>query len=125
MPDTRKYTEAQKKSAKKWDAVNLDRLSIALPKGSREAIKAHAATLGESANAFIKRAIDSQMERDGGGTASEIVQQAEGTTQGTGVVSLPSQTLEAAQEAAQAAGETVPQFIERAVEMQAKRDKGD
>ena len=59
-----KYTEAQKQSARKWDAANLDRLSIALPKGSREAIKAHAAALGESTNAFIKRAIDCQMERD-------------------------------------------------------------
>ena len=123
MPDTRKYTEAQKKSAKKWDAVNLDRLSIALPKGSREAIKAHAAALGESTNAFIKRAIDSQMERDGGGTASEIVQQAEGTTQGAGVVSLPSETLEAAQRAAEAAGEALPQFVARAVEAQAQRDE--
>ena len=120
MSDTRKYTEAQKKSAKKWDAVNLDRLSIALPKGSRETIKAHAAAHGESVNGFIKRAVDSQMERDSTGSPQE----AAGGPQGAGVV-LPSETLEAAQEAAQAAGETVPQFIERAVEMQAKRDKGD
>ena len=116
MSDTRKYTEAQKKSAKKWDAVNLDRLSIALPKGSREAIKAHAATLGESANAFIKRAIDNQIAQDSSGTAPE-------STAGAGVVSLPSDTLKTVQEAAQATGETVPQFVERAVETQAQRDK--
>ena len=121
MPDTRKYTEAQKKSAKKWDAVNLDRLSIALPKGSRDTIKAHAAVHGESVNSFIGRAISETMERDGADRPQEAV----GGPQGAGVVSLPSQTLEVAQEAAQAAGETVPQFIERAVEMQAKRDKGD
>ena len=118
-----KYTEARKEGNRKWDAANLDRLSLALPKGSREAIKAHAAALGESTNAFIKRAIDSQMERDGGGTASEIVQQAEGTTQGAGVVSLPSQTLEAAQRAAEAVGETVVDFMRRAVDTQAQRDE--
>ena len=118
-----KYTEARKEGNRKWDAANLDRLSLALPKGSRETIKAHAAALGESTNAFIKRAIDSQMERDGGGTASEIVQQAEGTTQGTGVVSLPSQTLEAAQRAAEAVGETVVDFMRRAVDTQAQRDE--
>lgn len=60
----RKYTEAQKQSAKKWDAANLDRLSIALPAGSKDKIKAHAQTMGESVNAFIGRAITETMERD-------------------------------------------------------------
>lgn len=57
-------SEAQKKSAAKWDAANLDRLSLALPAGSRDAIKAHAAQRGESVNAFIGRAIREQMRRD-------------------------------------------------------------
>lgn len=60
----RKYTEAQKKSAKKWDAANLDRLSVALPTGSKDKIKTHAQTTGESVNAFIRRAVECQMERD-------------------------------------------------------------
>lgn len=64
MSDARKYTEAQKKSAKKWDDANLDRLSIALPKGQKELIKAHAADRGESVNAFIGRAIDETIKRD-------------------------------------------------------------
>lgn len=59
-------SEAQKKSAAKWDAKNLDRLSLALPAGSRDAIKAHAAQHGESVNAFIGRAIREQMQRDNG-----------------------------------------------------------
>ena len=63
MPE-RKYTEAQKQSAKKWDAANLDRLSIALPKGDKETIKAHAAERGESVNGFIKRAVNETMDRD-------------------------------------------------------------
>lgn len=57
-------SEAQKKSAAKWDAKNLDRLSLALPAGSREEIKAHAAQRGESVNAFIGRAIREQIQRD-------------------------------------------------------------
>ena len=118
MSDTRKYTEAQKQSAKKWDAVNLDRLSLALPKGSREVIKAHAAALGESTNAFIKRAIDCQMERDDIGGPQEATRQ----PTGAGVVSLPPDTLEAAQMAAEATGEAVEDFLARAVETQAQRD---
>ena len=46
MSDTRKYTEAQKRSAKKWDAANLDRVSIAMPKGKKDDIKAAAAAGG-------------------------------------------------------------------------------
>ena len=60
----RKYTEAQKKSAQKWDAANLDRVSIAMPKGKKDIIKAHAEAHSESVNGFINRAIDETMERD-------------------------------------------------------------
>lgn len=59
-----KYTEARKEGNRRWDAANLDRMSIALPKGSKERIKAHANSTGESVNAFIGRAIDETMERD-------------------------------------------------------------
>ena len=61
----RKYTEAQKQSAKKWDSANLDRLSVALPKGTKERIQAHAAAHNESVNGFIGRAINEAMQRDG------------------------------------------------------------
>lgn len=114
-----KYTEARKEGNRKWDAANLDRLSIALSKGSREAIKAHAVAQGESTNAFIKRAIDCQMERDG---ASGPPSATGAPTAPTGV-SLPPDALEAAQQAAEAAGEAVADFIRRAVETQALRDK--
>lgn len=59
-----KYTEARKEGNRKWDAANLDRISIAMPKGRKEIIKAHAEARGESVNAFINRAIDETMERD-------------------------------------------------------------
>ena len=64
MPDSRKYTEAQKQSARKWDAANLDRISIAVPKGQKDTIKAHAEARGESVNGFVNRAIAETMERD-------------------------------------------------------------
>lgn len=60
-----KYTEARKNGNRKWDAANLDRLSIALPKGRREQIKIFAAAHGESVNAFISRAIEETMKRGG------------------------------------------------------------
>ena len=59
-----KYTEARKEGNRKWDAANLDRISIALPKGKKDEIKAHAESCGESVNSFIGRAIESQIERD-------------------------------------------------------------
>lgn len=60
-----KYTEARKEGNRKWDAANLDRLSVAVPKGKKDLIKAHAEAQGESVNAFINRAIDETMEREG------------------------------------------------------------
>ncbi len=114
-----KYTEARKEGNRKWDAANLDRLSIALPKGSRETIKAHAAAQGESTNAFIKRAIDCQMERDG----ADGPQEATGAAAVTLAVSLPPEALEAAQQAAGRTGEAVVDFLARAAQAQAKRDE--
>ncbi len=59
-----KYTEARKEGNRRWDSANLDRLSIALPKGSKNAIKTHAESHKESVNAFIGRAIHETIERD-------------------------------------------------------------
>ena len=64
MPESQKYTEARKRGNRKWDAANLDRISIAVPKGHKDAIKAHAEARGESVNGFVNRAISETMERD-------------------------------------------------------------
>ena len=58
------YSEARKNANKTWDSKNLDRLSSALPKGSKDALKAHAESQGESINAFIKRAITEVTDMD-------------------------------------------------------------
>ena len=59
-----KYTEARKTANKTWDSKNLDRISVALPKGSKDALKAHAESTGESMNAFICRAVMEVTEMD-------------------------------------------------------------
>ncbi len=64
MAETQKYTEAKKKGNRKWDAANLDRLSLAVPKGRKAEIQAHAQGMGETVNGFLKRAIEETIERD-------------------------------------------------------------
>lgn len=60
----RKYTEGVKQSNRKWDAANLDRVSIAMSKGKKDEIKAAASAAGESMNQYIVTAIDQRMERE-------------------------------------------------------------
>lgn len=57
-------SKAQQKATNKYIASNYDRINLTVPKGRKAAIQAHAAEHGESANAFIARAIEETMERD-------------------------------------------------------------
>ena len=111
-------SKSQQKAVHKYVKANYDRMELTVPKGRKELIKAHAAAQGESVNSFINRTIDQAIARDTTGTTPAVA----GNTSEAGAVSLPSDTLKAAQEAAEAAGEAVPQFIARAVETQAQRD---
>lgn len=119
MSDSQKYTEAKKRGNRKWDAANLDRLSIAVPKGRKEAIKAHAEAQGESVNGFIGRAIEETMERDKGGPGAAAPPW-EGAPPREDLLS--PEAIQEARKAAESAGETVPAFLERAVTTQAQRD---
>ena len=112
-------SKAQQKAVAKYDAKAYDKTLLRLPKGRLDVVRDHAASLGESVNGFIGRAILEAMERDGGGAAApgaalvvERVlaeasvgrpQEAAESTQGAGAA-LPFDTLEAAQRAADAAG---------------------
>ena len=60
----RKYTEAQKRSAQKWDAANLDRMSVAAPQGTKERWKEAAADRGKSLNQFIVDAVESEISKE-------------------------------------------------------------
>lgn len=62
--DNMPVSKAQQASVNKYVKANYDRINVTIPKGRKDEIKAHAATRGESVNAFITRAIDETMERD-------------------------------------------------------------
>lgn len=109
-------SKAQQKATNKYILKAYDRINLTVLKGRKDIIQAHAATQGESVNGFINRAIDSQMEQDASSGPVEA-------PQGAGDIPASPSTLKAAREAAEAAGEALPDFVERAVETQAKRDK--
>ena len=114
-------SKAQQKAQNKWIAKAYDRVNLTLPKGQKDVVQAHATARNESVNGFIGRAIAETMARDNAYGPQEAVGQPVGAG---GVVSfLPSDTLEAAQRAAEAAGEAVEDFLARAVEAQAQRDR--
>lgn len=106
-------SESRKKANQKWDAANLDRVSIAMPKGMKDTVKAAATVAGESMNQYIIGATEQRINGS---------QQPTGAQQGEGAILTPA-ALKTAQEAAQRAGETIPAFVSRAVETQAQRDK--
>lgn len=114
-----KYTEARKAGNRKWDAANLDRISIAAPKGTKERWKSAATAHDKSLNQLIVEAVDHQISQDRDKGQSDAQQ---GPPGGEGT-SLHPEALQTAQNAAQKAGETVSQFVERAVDVQAKRDE--
>ena len=107
-------SKAQQKAQNKWIAKAYDRINLTVPKGRKEIIQAHAEANGESVNGFINRAIGEAM--------GESPQKPAGASQGEGAILTPA-ALKTAQEAAQRAGETVPAFVSRAVDIQAKRDE--
>ena len=108
-------SKAQQKAVSKYMKENYDVYQIRMPKGRKDAIKAHADSRSESVNSFIGRAITETMARDSADEPQEAA--------GAGVVSLPPEALEAAQRAAEAAGEALPMFIIRAVSETAERDR--
>ena len=56
-------TEAQLRASKKYHE-KFDDLRIRVPAGEKSIIDAHAEAMGESTNAFVRRAITETMERD-------------------------------------------------------------
>ncbi len=60
MPVSKK----QQASVTKYVKEHYDRISVTVPQGKRDIIKAHAETKGESINGFINRAIDETLERE-------------------------------------------------------------
>ena len=63
--------KASTKAQNKYIAKAYDRVNLTMPKGKKDAVQAHATQYGESVNAFINRAIDEAMERDGAQEVAE------------------------------------------------------
>ena len=60
-------TKASQKAVNKYMKENYDRINLTVEKGKKEILKSHAEARGESVNAFINRAIEEAMRRDGSG----------------------------------------------------------
>lgn len=72
-------SKAQQKAVHKYIKANYDRMELTVPKGQKEAIKAHAVARGESVNAFIGRAIQETMKRDKAATEAKSAPQEDKT----------------------------------------------
>lgn len=59
-----RYTESQARAAKKYLSEVVEDVRIRVPKGQKAIIKDHAASMNESMNQFVIRAIDETMRRD-------------------------------------------------------------
>lgn len=113
-------SEAKKKANAKWDSENMATLACKVKRMQAAAFKSYCAERGLTSNTALKDYVlgcigerESPQEATGGPTAAPA---------GGGGILSPD-TLKAAQSAAEATGEGVPQFIARAVETQAQRDK--
>jgi predicted HicB family RNase H-like nuclease len=62
--DIMAISKKQQASVHKYVKENYDRIELTVPKGRKADIQAHAATKGESVNAFINRAINETMDCD-------------------------------------------------------------
>ena len=59
-----KNSRARIEANNRYNAKAYDRINVAVPKGRKDIIKAHAEAHSESVNGFINRAIDEAIERD-------------------------------------------------------------
>lgn len=115
--------ESQKRASLKWDKENMSVVGCKVKKAQATAFKAYCETQGSTSNTVLKDFVLGCIGEQEPGMAPEGPQEAPGRPAGAGGISLHPQALRTAQEAAEATGEAVSQFVERAVEIQAKRDK--
>ena len=109
-------SKAQQEATARYEAKVYDKVLVRFPKGRKSEIQTHAEARGESVNGFLNRAAENQMAADNGAQMGAVAAQ-----EGQQAV-LPPETIEAARRAAEATGETTPDFIHRAVDTQAQRD---
>ena len=115
IPPNAKHRDAKKKANAKWNSENMATLACKVKKDHADRFKAYCAEIGKTSNAVLRDCVLSCVD-------GESPQKPAGSAQGIDAILTP-ETFKAAQEAAQAAEETLSEFISRAVDTQAKRDK--
>lgn len=111
-------SDAKKKANAKWDSENMATLACKVKRDQADKFKAYCAGVGKTSNSVLRECVLSCI----GEAMGESPQKPAGAPQGDGAILTPA-ALKTAQEAAQRAGETVPAFVSRAVDIQAKRDE--
>lgn len=111
-------SDAKKRANAKWDSENMATLACKVKKDHADKFKAYCSEIGKTSNAVLRECVLSCI----GEATGESPQKPAGAPQGMGAILTPA-ALKTAQEAAQRAGETVPAFVSRAVDIQAKRDE--
>lgn len=101
-------SDAQKKASMKY-LEKLDEVRIRMPKGRKAEIKGCADSMGESVNAYINAAIDDRMAQEADGPVC--------------TVPVSPGTFCAATEAAEASGESLTEFVDRAIIETIDRDR--
>lgn len=132
----RKNSEARIRANNKYNAKAYDRINIAIPKGQKETVQAHAAACGESVNGFIGRAIKEAIARDGAETPADASEQPAAvpisptqknaaqpvSAPATAIPDIPPKKLEQARAHAEARREPVSSFLIRAIDETMERD---
>lgn len=113
-------TEAQKRANKKYQAKTIASLACRVKKDQAEAFKVYCEMRGQTSNAVLR---DYVLGCIGQGNTPESPQEDAGTQGGPGGIPVSLDTFKAAQRAAEATGESVPDFVSRAVLIQEKRDR--
>ena len=100
-------SKAQQKSVQKYIKANYDRMELTLPKGQKDVIKAFATAKGKSVNSFVADAVTAAL--NGTSDSGECV--------------LSPQSYAQAAEHVKETGESISDFIGRAITDTIARDK--
>lgn len=115
--------ESQKRASLKWDKENMSVVGCKIKKTQATAFKTYCENQGSTSNTVLKDFVLGCIGEREPGTAPETPREAAEAAAGPGGISLHPQALRTAQEAAERTGEALAEFVARAVETQAKRDK--
>ena len=103
-------------SIKQYEDKAYDQVLIRMPKGRKSEIQVHAKGRRESTNAFINRAVAETMDRETGATPQQPHSQPSGSEDGY----LTTELLKVAQDAVNAHGGNLSDFIRDAITSYAK-----